>query len=333
MRPNLPRPTADRPQTVGFILIPGFALMCYASAVEPLRAANLLAGRELYRVVHFAPNGVGARSSSGIEVAAYPLPARRDGLDVLFVCAGGNPSEWQYPAVLATLRHLAREGVRIGGISGGPYLLAAAGLLEDSAFTIHWEHVPAFREVFHRLQPWQARFVIDRDRITCGGGVSPLDMMHALIAEAHGRDFAGEVSDWFLHAQVSDSIAPQRGSTPQRHGVHHPALITVLDKMEATVEHPLDRSALAALAGISPRHLDRLFRQHMRTTFLAAYRRIRIAQARRLLHQSSLSVSEIAFATGYSSPSHFARDFRQETGKSPSRSRHVQVALGNALSS
>ena len=32
------------PQTVGLLLIPGFALMSYASVVEPLRAANLLAG-------------------------------------------------------------------------------------------------------------------------------------------------------------------------------------------------------------------------------------------------------------------------------------------------
>jgi transcriptional regulator GlxA family with amidase domain len=321
MSSKLPALVADRPQTIGFILIPGFALMCYASAVEPLRAANLLAGRELYRLRHFAPNGIGAMSSSGAEVPAGPLPTRRDGLDVLFVCAGGNPSDWHYPTVLATLRHLAREGVRIGGISGGPYLLAAAGLLEDVAFTIHWEHNLAFREVFHRLEPRQARFVIDRNRITCGGGVAPLDMMHAMIAEAHGRDFAGQVSDWFLHAQVSQSLAPQRGSTPQRHGVNHPALVAVLEKMEATVEHPLDRDAMATLAGVSTRHLDRLFRQHMGTTFLEAYRRFRLAEAQRLLQQSSLSMSEVAFATGYSSASHFARDYRREYAVSPSKSR------------
>jgi len=313
--------TADRPQTIGFILIPGFALMCYASAVEPLRAANLLAGRDLYRIRHFAPNGISARSSSGADVAAAPLPSRRDGLDVLFVCAGGNPSDWHYPSVLATLRHLAREGVRIGGISGGPYLLAEAGLLDACEFTIHWEHIQAFREVFHRLKPKQTRFVIDGNRITCGGGVAPLDMMHALIAEAHGRDFAGEVSDWFLHAHISASLAPQRGSTPQRHGVTHSALVTVLEKMETSVEHPLDRTAMAALSGVSPRHLDRLFQEEMGTTFLATYRRIRIAQAHRLLQQSPLSISEIAFATGYSSPSHFARAFRAETGVSPTRSR------------
>jgi transcriptional regulator GlxA family with amidase domain len=39
----------DRPiRSVGFLLIPDFALISYASVVEPLRAANQLAGRTLY---------------------------------------------------------------------------------------------------------------------------------------------------------------------------------------------------------------------------------------------------------------------------------------------
>ena len=36
------------PARVGFLLIDDFALMSFASAVEPLRAANSLTGRRLY---------------------------------------------------------------------------------------------------------------------------------------------------------------------------------------------------------------------------------------------------------------------------------------------
>jgi len=39
----------NSPQTIGFLLVPGFALMSYAAAIEPLRAANLLSGQALYR--------------------------------------------------------------------------------------------------------------------------------------------------------------------------------------------------------------------------------------------------------------------------------------------
>ncbi|MBY2988449.1 GlxA family transcriptional regulator [Rhizobium leguminosarum] len=308
-------------QKIGFILIPGFALMSYASATEPLRAANLLAGREIYRLQIFSPDGAPALSSSGTSVPAEPLPVRGSGLGTAFVCAGGLPRDWRYPSVLACLRQLSREGVRIGGISGGPYLMAAAGLLGGRDFTIHWEHAAALLEAFPDLTPRQARFVIDGNRITCGGGIAPLDMMHVLIAERMGPDFARRVSDWYLHTEVNEPAAPQRASLAQRYGVHHSGLLNVLERMEETIEMPLERAAMARIAGVTTRHLDRLFSAHLGTTFLDQYRRIRLQHAHRLLKQSPLSVSEIAVATGFSSLSHFSRMFRAVYGIAPRAAR------------
>ena len=56
-KPSLRAAATRSPQTVGFLLVPGFALMSYAAAMEPLRAANLLSGQELYRWWHAAPGG------------------------------------------------------------------------------------------------------------------------------------------------------------------------------------------------------------------------------------------------------------------------------------
>ncbi len=304
-------------QRIGFILTRGFALMSFASAIEPLRAANLIAGRQIYEISIFSPDGRRVRSSSGAQVPAAPLPRPRSGLSALFVCVGGNPSQWDYPQVAACLRRLAREGVRIGGISGGPYVLAAAGLLEGRKATIHWEHAPAFIEAFPHLDLRQARFVIDGNRITCGGGIAPLDMMHAFIKERMGAEFARRVSDWYLHTHVSEPAAPQRASRAERYGVHHPGLLAILEKMEGTIERPLDRSTMARLARMSPRHLDRLFAVHLRSTFVSVYRDMRLQHARQLLRQSPLSVSEIALATGFSSPSHFSRTYRARYGAPP----------------
>lgn len=308
-------------QEIGFLLIPGFALMCYASAVEPLRAANLLAGREIYRFRAFSPQGDFVAASNGVQVPAEPLPGRGERLHTVFVVAGGHPDGWNWPSVYGTLRMLDRDGVRIGGISGGPYLLAAAGLLSDERFTIHWEHAPAFIEDFPGMTPLQARYIIDGKRLTCGGGVAPLDMMHAIIAARMGTDFARRVSDWYLHRHVSSAAEPQRASEAERHGTHHPVLLAVMEKMETTIEWPLDRKAMAVFARITPRHLDRLFATHLNSTFLAEYRRIRLAHARQLLQQSSLSISEIAFACGFSNPGHFARCYRQAYDVPPSGAR------------
>ncbi|WP_337271021.1 GlxA family transcriptional regulator [Oryzifoliimicrobium ureilyticus] len=305
-------------QRIGFLLTPNFALMSYASAAEPLRAANVLARTDLYDVVLLSFDGKPITSSSGILVKCQPLADAGEACHTIFVCAGGGPQDWVLPeSSLATLRRLARQGIRIGGISAGAYVLAEAGLLDNRDFTIHWENAPLLREAFGHLTPRQARFVFDGDRITCAGGVAALDMMHAMISQRMGAHFARRVSDWYLHTAVAEPGAPQRGSLAERYGTHHPALLTVLEKMEATIENPLDRRIMAKLAGTSPRHLDRLFANELGSSFLETYRAIRLDHARRLLEQSPLSIAEVAFATGFSSAGHFSGSFKAYFGSTP----------------
>lgn len=307
---------------MGFLLISNFALMSYASATEPLRAANLLSGVDLYEVIPLSVDGLAVTSSSGLAIDCKALSTEGDGCHTIFMCAGGGPQDWMgNDTLISALRRLSRQGVRIGAISSGSFLLAAAGLLENRDFTIHWEHAPVLRETFPHLVPRQARYVLDGDRITCGGGIAPLDMMHALIAERMGSHFARRVSDWYLHAAVAEPTAPQRGSAAERFGTHHPALLAILEKMEVTVEKPLPRAAMAAFAGISERHIDRLFANELGSGFLETYRTIRLSHARRLIEQSPLSISEIAFATGFSSAAHFSNVYGRAYGEAPRATR------------
>lgn len=306
-------------QRFGFLLLPNFALMSYASATEPLRAANLLAGRNLYAIEQLSQGGRPVQSSGGIEIACKDVSAAAAEFHTIFVCAGGDPNDWIVSEKLfSALRRLSRLGVRLGAISSGAYVLAAAGLLDNRDFTIHWEHAPVLREAYPDLSPRQARYVIDGDRITCGGGVAPLDMMHALISERMGAHFAGRVSDWYLHTAIADPSDPQRGSAAERFGTHNPVLLAALEKMEATIENPLDREAMARFLSISSRHLDRLFTRHLNAGFLETYRRIRLDHARRLIEQSPLAIAEIAFATGFSSTAHFSQAFKSRYGRTPS---------------
>ncbi|MBL0374941.1 GlxA family transcriptional regulator [Rhizobium sp. KVB221] len=308
----------SEPYRIGFILVPGFALMSFASAVEPLRAANLLAGRSLYDVRFFSSHSGRVSASTGAHVDAEPLPRKPDGLDALFVVAGGDPAaENPDPALFSCLRRMARWGVTIGGISGGPFLLAAAGLLADRRFTVHWEHASALMERWPDLHPERVRFVIDRDRITCGGGVAPLDLMHAIIESRQGSEFARSVSDWYLHTHVDAPASPQRSSIVERYRVHHKVLAAVLEKMEHAIEKPLSRADMAEFAGISERHLDRLFATVMQSGFQKEYLKMRLERARTLLRQSPMKISEIALACGFSGSSQFARAWRAMYGESP----------------
>jgi transcriptional regulator GlxA family with amidase domain len=326
---KLPRSDTDRQlrcRTVGFLLLPDFSLLSYACAIEPLRAANRLSGRPLYAWRHISIDGAPARASNGVEVRAdHGLDGDFD-VDTVFVCAGGNPARFRSNRVSRWLRGLARRGVRLGGVSGGPYALARAGLLNNRRFTLHWEHFPAFVEEFPDLNATRALFVIDRDRLTCSGGASALDMMHALIEQDHGYELAAAVSDWFLQTEIRSGSGPQRMTLRGRFNVTNERLLRALEYMESHLQEPASRGDLAKQAGISVRQLERLFADHLGSTMRAHYLQTRLERARILLRQTGMPVVAVAVETGFASPSHFTRSYRQAFGVSPRQERGTGAA-------
>lgn len=313
--------TPARPLSVGFLLVPGFALMSYAAAVEPLRAANLLSGRTLYRWWHASPEGEPVIASNGVAILPdIGVGTDRD-VDALFVCAGGNPATFNDRIVFAWLRKLARRGVTIGGISGGPFILAKAGVLDNARVTLHWEHQPAFREAFPDITVTQSLFEIDGPRITCSGGISALDMMVALIERDHGRKLAASVGDWFLHTHIREGMGPQRMDLRVRLGVADEKLLRVLRRMETSIEAPQSRAELARIAGVSVRQLERLFQRHLGHGIHKQYRSMRLERARQLLRETTFPVLDVAIATGFSSASQFSRAYARAFGEPPSRTR------------
>jgi transcriptional regulator GlxA family with amidase domain len=306
---------------VGFLLLPDFSLMSYASAAEPLRAANRLGGRSLYAWEHISLDGEAATASNGASIRAQHRVGEPIELDALFVCAGGNPAMFSDTPTYRWLRTLARKGVAIGGVSGGAYVLARAGLLDGYRVTIHWEHLPAFVEEFPDLNVERNLFVIDRDRLTCAGGIAALDLMHALIERDHGHALASAVSEWYLHTEVRLGSGPQRMSLRQRFGVSNPKLLKALSEIERRLEKPPSRAEIAAAVGTSVRQLDRLFARDLKTSIGAHAAKVRLARARDLLRQTSKPVVEVAVMCGFASASHFSRAYRAAYGHPPSAER------------
>jgi transcriptional regulator GlxA family with amidase domain len=311
------------PRRIGFLLIPGFAVLAYACAMEPYRAANELAEEALYTWRHISPNGRPVQASNGIAFLPDQGTDRPCEVDDLFVCAGGNPTEFVDPATLAWLRAQASRGTRIGGVSGGPEILARAGLLHGYRCTAHWEYTPAMRERFPDLLLTQSLYEIDRDRCTCSGGTAALDMAVALIEAEYGRPLAHAVAEWFLHTRPRAKDEPQRMSLRERYDVGHPGLLHVLAAMEEALEDPLPRAELACSAAVSVRQLERLFRAHLGRSIGEHYLGLRLEQARRLLRQTSLSVLETALACGFASAAHFSRSYRARFGLAPRMERNA----------
>jgi transcriptional regulator GlxA family with amidase domain len=308
---------AAETRIVLFVLAPGFPLMAYASAVEPLRAANVLSGRLLYAWRHMTAGAGEARASNGVAFRPDFDMAREPTPSAVIVCSGGNPASFSHPPTLARLRRFARRGAKIGGVSAGSFILAQAGLLDGYRCTIHWEHASAFAEAFAELRLTHSLFEIDRDRLTCAGGIAALDMMHAMIRDDHGQALAAAVSDWFIQTSVRSSADRQRLSIRERYGVGNPKIARVLQRMESESERPADRAALAGLAGVSVRQLERLFAAHLRCPIDEQYKRIRLERARKLVAQTALPVVEIALICGFRTASHFSRSYKAAYGDAP----------------
>ena len=312
---------SDAPRTLGFFLIDGFALLSYAAVVEPYRAANMLAGRELYRWAHISVDGGTARASNGATMLADQAVDAPLACETLFVFAGGDPATFGDAGSLAWLRRLARSGATIVGVSAGPYLLATAGLLDGYRATIHWEHRAALAARFPLLAIEPSLYVIDRRRVTCAGGTAGLDLAIELIEREQGHALAAKVSDWFIRTQPRAADMPQRLGLRERCAIGDDRVLKVLARLEASIEAPPERAALAALAGVSVRQLERLFRAELGSTLGDTARRIRLDQADHLLRTTGMPVTAIAFACGFTTSSIFSQTFRRHFGRTPQMQR------------
>ena len=81
---RIPRATPDAPEIFTFLLVPGLSMMSLASAIEPLRSLNRLAGREAYRWRLASLDGAPIEASNGIPLPApdHARGARRRALPV-----------------------------------------------------------------------------------------------------------------------------------------------------------------------------------------------------------------------------------------------------------
>ena len=95
-------------------------------------------------------------------------------------------------------------------------------------------------------------------------------------------------------------------------------------------DHSVDD--LAERLGIGHRHLARLFQIHAGTTPLAVAKTCRVQQAKRLLDDPDMSITEIAFAAGFSSVRRFNAVFLETYGRPPSsvrrRNRRLRGSRG-----
>jgi transcriptional regulator GlxA family with amidase domain len=306
---------------VGFILARRFTLCALANFVDVLRLAADEGDRSrpiLCSWKLLSPTTEPIASSCGIAVQPEERlgdPARFDYL----VVVGGLVDEIEnlHPDTARFLERAAAAGVPLIGVCTGTFALHRAGLMRGYRVCVSWFHHEDFLERFDGLRPVSDQiFVVDRDRLTCSGGVSSAHLA-AFVVQRHLGTARAEKS---LHIMIIDEAMaaeePQPGM-PLALATDDALVRRALLAMQQSIDAPLSIARLAARLGTGRRTLERRFRDALGLTPLAASRLIRVEQAKHLLATTKRSATQIANDAGFCDLPHMIKVFRAATGVTP----------------
>lgn len=318
------------PEHYCFLLVPDFTHLAFASAIEPLRLANLLSGHELYRWTLMSENGCNQTCSTGttflVDRGFEPLESG----DQLIVVAGANVIRHSTASLIDYIRRQSRHGVRLGTVCSASYTLAKSGLLDGKSCAIHWAYHDILSEEFPSVRLRRSVYVSDESIVSASGGPAAADLMLHLISEAHGHDLAGQIADQMVYNSVRSGVSEQRLSFSARFGMRNHKIIRAFRIMESHVEDRVKTTEIARELGITVRQLQRLFNRFIGKSPARVYSEIRLDKARNLLLQTDMSVTEVSVACGFGSTSNFSKSYRDYFGHSPnSEGIQQQIGLSN----
>jgi transcriptional regulator GlxA family with amidase domain len=313
------RQPGTSPLVVRVFVFPGVRLLDVTGPIEVFTSANEFGGR--YRLQVVSEDGLDVIASGGIRLGAdLSVDEVRGPCDVLMIPGG---PEWERPVkddgLLDAVRRLNEKARCTASVCTGAFLLAAAGLLDGHRATTHWRNSGqlALRFPAVQVEP-DAIFVQDGQVMTSAGVSAGIDLSLAIVEKHYGAQVARAVAKdmvVFMQRPGGQSQFSVRSQAPH---TRHEMLRQVLD---AVVEDPAGNHTLPAMArraGISARHVTRLFDDEVGTTPARYVEQVRMEAARAMLEMGDDTMAAVARRTGFGSPESLRRAFMRNLGVMPS---------------
>ena len=318
-------------KTLGFLVFPGFPMACLTSMIEPLRAANEIAGVEAFAWKVVAETNDRVASSAGVnfdpDITLDAVTAGgaidEPGIAHLFLLSSPL-ADFVKAGSAAHLRALSRHGMIVGGVSGGVFPLARAGLLDGHACSVHWCYKAAFSAAFPEYDARDDVIVRDRSLYTASGAAAAFDLMLSLIEDELGSAVMTEVACWFQHPLVRGEGVRQRMPVAQASSADDMLPTAVQQAILLFSDHIdelINVADVAGQLGQSTRQLERLFKKSTGQSPSHYYRMMRMQAARQLVLYSGDSLAEIAGAVGYASSAPLVQHYTEAFGISPDEDR------------
>jgi AraC-like DNA-binding protein len=223
-----------------------------------------------------------------------------------FVVGSGQTSVGYYANSSCTIQPVGKQPLSVLNILVAPESYRA--LIEDESGQIH----------------------VDLHSIVDGAGEKNYHRLGAMTASMHmaihqilNCPYQGLTRRMYLEGLALELIAhlmaidtqpkaPPALRPSDQEKIHHAKEILIRD-----LENPPTLFELARCVGLSHTKLNRGFREIFDTTAFGYLRQQRIERSRLLLEEGMMNVAEVAYAAGFSSPSHFAKTFLKYFGAQP----------------
>ncbi len=308
--------------SVGFVLAPDFTLIAFSGFLAVLRQAANAEGDHPQRGCTWTVMNKDLKpitSSTGVQVLPWESFKDPRKFDYIVVVGGMLPENDRYDsAILTYLKRADAQGVSLVGLCTGSFYLAAAGLMKGRRACVHWYHFQDYIEAFPDSVPiTDELFIKDRNKLTCPGGSSVMDLALWIVEKHLGKDRLIRCLRHLLMDWGRSQHHPQTPSIRDYTTIADPRVRKALFFLEQNVNQSLSVEDIANHIHTSIRQVERLFKIHLDKSPLTCFREIRLSFGKWLLKNTDKSVTEIAFECGFSDASHFSRWFKNSFDMTP----------------
>jgi len=315
---------------IAFIITPNMLATSLTNAYELFYAANQVIKRDHSRSLPTAqlikvsthrhsitlPSGLSFEPDAIIGDEIY---------DMVYI-----PALWRNPrpvvnsnqVLVEWIRQQYEHGAIINSTGTGVCFIAEAGLLHNKPATTHWHHFEQFARDYPEAQLKRQHFITNAGKIYCAASVNALtDLTLHHVHRFYSKKVSEHLAQHFSH-EVRQPF--DRLSFTQKENTNHPDEVVL--QAQLWMQNHLNNAAitiqqLAELFGMSQRNFTRRFRKATNTTPLKYLQNQRLLEAKELLQNSNLSISEIAYRVGYIDVSYFTKLFKELFSTTPKQYR------------
>lgn len=301
---------------IAIVVFDGVTLLDASGPADVLRLAD--PQREYYQVEFVSVGGGSVVSSAGLKIADTKAAVAEGAFDTVLI-AGGDAlvDRTQNDQLLQAVQQLTHGADRVASVCTGAFVLAALGYLDGRRATTHWRHI-------HTLMKWYPRirvepdvlFVQDGRYLTSAGISAGIDLTLAIVEHDLGAGVARDVAREMVvfmqrpggQSQFSNALSHPIGNDER--------LRRVLDTVTADPAGEHTVTSMAAMIGVSVRHLHRIFSTELGSSPSQWLEQVRVDTARALLLEG-LPITKVAQLCGLGSDETLRRAFARQLGITP----------------